>query len=62
MRLTQLFDIRQARCVFEIEGIKDSLNTVSFSHDGDYLAAGGANKLIYVWKSNISLKPIGSRG
>lgn len=48
--------------MFEIEGIKDSLNTVSFSQDGDYLAAGGANKLIYAWKSNINLKPIGIVG
>lgn len=48
-----LFDIRQNRCVFEIEGIHDSLNSVRFSNDGEYFGAGGNNKLVYVWKSNI---------
>lgn len=49
-----LFDIRQNRCVFEIEGIHDSLNSVRFSGDGEYMAAGGSNKLVYVWKTNLS--------
>jgi hypothetical protein len=52
-----LFDIRQARCVFEIQGIQDSLNSVCFSRDGEYITAGGKNKLVYVWKSNLQLKP-----
>lgn len=51
-----LFDIRQSRCVFEIEGIQDSLNSVAFSPDGEYITAGGKNKLVYVWKSNLQLR------
>lgn len=51
-----LFDIRQSRGIFEIEGIKDSINSVSFSQDGEYFTAGGKNKLVYVWKSNFVVK------
>ena len=49
-----LFDIRQSRCVFEIEGIHDSLSSVAFSADGDYMSAGGSSKLVYVWKTNLA--------
>lgn len=51
-----LFDIRQTRSVFDIEGINDSLNTVDFSNDGSYISAAGKNKLVYVWRSNLSIK------
>jgi centriolar protein POC1 len=50
-----LFDIRQTRSVFEIEGINDSLLSVSFGADGTYFAAGGKNKLGYVWKSHLNI-------
>ena len=52
-----LFDIRQTRSVFDIEGINDSLSTVAFSDDGTYFTAGGKNKLVYVWKSNLAISP-----
>lgn len=52
-----MFDIRQSRCIFEIEGIHDTLDTVAFSHSGEYFSAAGKNKLVYVWKSNLDLKP-----
>jgi hypothetical protein len=51
-----LFDIRQSRCIFELEGLHDTLNTVSFSQDGEYMTAGGNNRLVYVWKTNLDLK------
>ena len=51
-----IFDIRQSRCVFEIQGIQDSLNSVAFSRDGEYMTAGGKNKLVYVWKTKFELK------
>jgi centriolar protein POC1 len=51
-----LFDIRQTRSVFDIEGINDSLTTVDFSSDGTNFSAAGKNKLVYVWKSNLTIK------
>lgn len=51
-----IFDIRQTRSVFDIEGINDSLQSVAFNEDGSYLSAGGKNKLVYVWRSNLSIK------
>lgn len=54
-----LFDIRQCRCIFEIEGIHDSLDTIAFSNCGEYMSAGGQNKLVYVWKTNLNIKKPG---
>ena len=36
-----------------ISGIFHTLNTVKFSLCGNYLAAGGTEKLVHVWKSNL---------
>lgn len=52
-----LFDIRQTRSVFDIEGINDSLMTVDFSPDGLHFSAGGKNKLVYVWNSHLEINP-----
>lgn len=51
-----LFDIRQTRCIFEIEGIHDSLQTVAFSKCGEYMSAAGDNTLVYVWRTNLDIK------
>ena len=50
----RLFDLIEARPVYDLRGHDSkAVNAVAFSPSGDYLASGGDDNLVFVWRTNI---------
>ena len=48
-----MFDLLEARPIYDVLGHKESVTTVKFSTKGDYFASGSEDKMVYVWKTNF---------
>ncbi len=44
-----MFDLLEARPIYDVLGHKESVTTVKFSTKGDYFASGSEDKMVYVW-------------
>jgi len=49
----KMFDLLEARPIYDVIGHKESVTTVKFSTKGDYFASGSEDKMVYVWKTNF---------
>jgi len=49
----KMFDLLEARPIYDVLGHKESVTTVKFSTKGDYFASGSEDKMVYVWKTNF---------
>lgn len=55
----KIFDLKEGRCIYDVGGVHRSIFSVRFSRDGQYFATGGADRLVYVWKTNFKpFKPL----
>ena len=50
----RLWDLREGRLLFTLQGHSGAVNAAAFSQDGNFIASGGIDKLVMVWKSNIA--------
>ena len=48
-----MFDLLEARPIYDVLGHKSSVTSVKFSTKGDYFASGSEDKMVYVWKTNF---------
>ena len=48
-----MFDLLEARPIYDVLGHKEAVTTVKFSTKGDYFASGSEDKMVYVWKTNF---------
>ena len=55
----KIWDLREGRLGYTLYSHEGSVNAMSFSNDGDFFATAGADKLIFVWKSNFCQKEVG---
>lgn len=46
--------MREGRLLFSLQGHQGDVNATAFSADGNFIASGGVDKLVMVWKSNIA--------
>ena len=51
----KIFDLLEARPIYDLLGHKGSVTSVRFSPKGDYMASGESNNLVYVWKTNFDV-------
>jgi len=49
----KMFDLLEARPIYDVLGHKSSVTTVQFSTQGNYFASGSEDKMVYVWKTNF---------
>lgn len=49
----KIWDLREGRLLFTLQGHTGPVNATSFTDDGNYFASGGADQLVMVWKSNF---------
>jgi WD40 repeat protein len=49
----KMFDLLEARPIYDVLGHKESVTSVKFSTKGDYFASGSEDKMVYVWKTNF---------
>ncbi len=50
----RLWDLRQGKLLFTLQGHKGSVNSVAFSPDGEYISSGGLDQVLVLWKSNLN--------
>ena len=51
----KIFDLLEARPIYDLLGHKGSVTAVQFSPKGDFIASGESNNMVYVWKTNFDL-------
>ena len=51
----KIFDLLEARPIYDLLGHKGSVTAVQFSPKGDYMVSGESNNMVYVWKTNFDL-------
>ena len=51
----KIFDLLEARPIYDLLGHKGSVTAVRFSPKGDYMASGESNNMVYVWKTNFDV-------
>jgi WD40 repeat protein len=49
----KLWDLREGRLLYTLKGHAGATNGLCFSKDGHFLASGGADQLVMVWKSGL---------
>jgi centriolar protein POC1 len=49
----RLWDVREGRLLYTLEGHKGGVNSARFSADGGFFASGGADQMVMIWKSNL---------
>jgi WD40 repeat protein len=49
----KLWDLREGRLIYTLQGHSGSVNTSAFSDDGNFFVSGGADQLVLVWGTNI---------
>ena len=49
----KIFDLLEARPIYDLLGHKDAVSAVKFSTKGDFFASAGQDKVVYVWKTNF---------
>jgi WD40 repeat protein len=50
----RLWDLREGRLLFTLQGHAGAVNACGFSADGNFIASGGLDKLVMIWRSNIA--------
>ena len=48
-----MFDLLEARPIYDLRGHEKAVTAVSFSPKGDYIVSGGKDNLVFLWKTNI---------
>ena len=51
----KIFDLLEARPIYDLLGHKGSVTAVQFSPKGDYMVSGESNNMVYLWKTNFDL-------
>ena len=51
----KIFDLLEARAIYDLLGHKGSVTAVRFSPKGDYIASGESEKSVYVWQTNFDV-------
>ena len=51
----KIFDLLEARPIYDLLGHKGSVTAVRFSPKGDYIVSGESNNMVYVWKTNFDV-------
>lgn len=49
----KIWDLREGRLLFTLQGHTGAVNCARFSNDGHFFASGGADQMVMVWKSNL---------
>jgi centriolar protein POC1 len=49
----KIWDLREGRLLFTLQGHTGAVNSARFSSDGHFFASGGADQMVMVWKSNL---------
>lgn len=49
----KIWDLREGRLLFTLQGHTGPVNAARFSPDGHFFASGGADQMVMVWKSNL---------
>ena len=49
----KIFDLLEARPIYDLLGHKGAVTSVKFSPRGDYFASGEKERLVFVWKTNF---------
>lgn len=49
----KLFDLLEARPIYDLRGHNRPVTAAQFSPKGDFLASGGSDNLVFLWKSNL---------
>lgn len=49
-----MFDLLEARPIYDLRGHEKGVSAVTFSAKGDYMASGGQDNYVFVWKTNIA--------
>lgn len=49
----KLFDLLEARPIYDLRGHDKGATAVKFNANGNYIASGGNDKLVFLWKTNI---------
>ena len=55
-----MFDLLEARPIYDLRGHEKGVSAVTFSPKGDYMASGGQDHFVFVWKTNIAEEAEGS--
>ncbi len=48
-----MFDLLEARPIYDVLGHKSGVTAVKFSSKGDFFASGSEDKAVYIWKTNF---------
>jgi centriolar protein POC1 len=51
----KIWDLRRGRAAYSLYGHSGAVKSCVFSFAGDYLATGGDDKNLLIWKSNFSV-------
>lgn len=49
----KMFDLLEARPIYDLRGHDNAVTAVKFSPKGDFIASGGTDHLVFVWRTNI---------
>ena len=49
----KIWDLREGRLLFTLHGHTGAANSARFSSNGTFLASGGSDQLVMVWRSNL---------
>jgi centriolar protein POC1 len=49
----KIYDLKEARPVFDLVGHEKAVNSVTFSASGEHIASGGGDATVFLWKSNL---------
>ena len=48
-----MFDLLEARPIYDLRGHEKSVTAAKFSPKGEFLASGGSDNLVFMWKTNV---------
>lgn len=51
---TKIWDLREGRLLFSLQGHQGGVNDVAFTSDGHFFATAGTDQMAMVWKSNLN--------
>ncbi len=49
----KIWDLREGRLVYTLQGHAGPVNASVFSHDGNFFVSGGADQQVMVWKTHM---------
>ena len=51
----RIFDLLEARPIYDLLGHKGAVTAVRFSPKGDYIASGESENMVFVWRTNFDV-------